>query len=169
MLNREEYAMANLKTAPPTPPYPADFHVDYPERGHGRLGSDVTQMTQATHVITASTAPFAEHGLGIDRSPTKEQFVKKKSANPGLRWPRIRRAYREALSEFMGTFILILFGNASIAQVVLSKDTHGDYQSISWGWVCFPGRSPWYDQTDHLLRALDQCSESMSAEFPART
>jgi aquaglyceroporin related protein len=35
----------------------------------------------------------------------------------------------------MGTFILIMFGDGVVAQVVLSKDQAGDYQSISWGWV----------------------------------
>jgi aquaglyceroporin related protein len=35
----------------------------------------------------------------------------------------------------MGTFILIMFGDGVVAQVVLSGDKAGDYQSISWGWV----------------------------------
>lgn len=35
----------------------------------------------------------------------------------------------------MGTFILIMFGDGSVAQVVLSRGEKGDYQSISWGWV----------------------------------
>ncbi|KUL90094.1 hypothetical protein ZTR_02983 [Talaromyces verruculosus] len=30
--------------------------------------------------------------------------------------------------------ILILFGDGVVAQVTLSKDQRGDYQSISWGW-----------------------------------
>ena len=77
-------------------------------------------------------SPYAEHGAPINRSNTADQ---KKPANAGLAWPRIRRAFREPLSEFMGTFILIMFGDGVVAQVVLSNGTHGDYQSISWGWV----------------------------------
>lgn len=49
-------------------------------------------------------------------------------------WPRLRHKIREPLAEFLGTFILILFGDGVVAQVVLSKGTKGDYQSISWGW-----------------------------------
>jgi aquaglyceroporin related protein len=30
--------------------------------------------------------------------------------------------------------ILVLFGDGVVAQVTLSKDQRGDYQSISWGW-----------------------------------
>jgi len=41
---------------------------------------------------------------------------------------------REPFSEFFGVFILILFGDGVVAQVVLSSGKKGDYQSISWGW-----------------------------------
>ncbi|KAF2215477.1 hypothetical protein CERZMDRAFT_57026 [Cercospora zeae-maydis SCOH1-5] len=34
----------------------------------------------------------------------------------------------------MGVFILIMFGDGVVAQVVLSRGEKGDYQSISWGW-----------------------------------
>lgn len=51
-----------------------------------------------------------------------------------LRWPRIRSLWQDAISEFFGTMILIIFGDGVVAQVVLSRRTMGDYQSISWGW-----------------------------------
>jgi len=41
---------------------------------------------------------------------------------------------REPFAEFFGTFILIMFGDGVVAQVVLSGGKKGDYQSISWGW-----------------------------------
>ena len=59
----------------------------------------------------------------------------KKPLNAALRWPRIRRIFREPFSEFLGTFILIMFGDGVVAQVVLSNGEKGQYQSISWGWV----------------------------------
>lgn len=68
----------------------------------------------------------------IDRSMTAEL---KGKAGKDLLWPRIRHVIREPLSEFMGTFILIMFGDGVVAQVVLSNGEKGDYQSISWGWV----------------------------------
>jgi aquaglyceroporin related protein len=40
----------------------------------------------------------------------------------------------DAFSEFFGTFIMIMFGDGVVAQVVLSDGKKGDYQSISWGW-----------------------------------
>jgi aquaglyceroporin related protein len=49
-------------------------------------------------------------------------------------WCRIRHAFREPFSEFWGVFVLIMFGDGSVAQVVLSSGKRGDYQSISWGW-----------------------------------
>ncbi|XP_071516917.1 aquaporin-9-like isoform X2 [Panulirus ornatus] len=41
---------------------------------------------------------------------------------------------REFLAELLGTFILILFGDASVAQSVLTNKANGDFFSINWGW-----------------------------------
>lgn len=41
---------------------------------------------------------------------------------------------REFLAEFLGTFVLVTFGTASIAQSVLSLRTKGSFFSINWGW-----------------------------------
>jgi MIP family channel proteins len=41
---------------------------------------------------------------------------------------------REAAAEFLGTFILIVFGAGVVAQVVLSGGTHGEYLSINLAW-----------------------------------
>jgi MIP family channel proteins len=41
---------------------------------------------------------------------------------------------REALAEFLGTFVLIVFGSAVVAQVVLSGQSHGTYLSINIAW-----------------------------------
>ena len=45
-----------------------------------------------------------------------------------------RETVREMLSEFLGTFILIVFGTAVVAQVVLSGQANGSYLSINHGW-----------------------------------
>jgi MIP family channel proteins len=45
-----------------------------------------------------------------------------------------RSTIREALAEFLGTFVLIAFGVGVVAQVVLSGRTAGDYLSINIGW-----------------------------------
>jgi MIP family channel proteins len=41
---------------------------------------------------------------------------------------------REAAAEFLGTFVLIVFGIGVVAQVVLSGGTTGQYLSINIGW-----------------------------------
>src|SRR5262245_35052797 len=45
-----------------------------------------------------------------------------------------RRLYREMLAEFLGTFVLIVFGVGVVAQTVLSKGTAGTPLSINLAW-----------------------------------
>ncbi|EMD00761.1 hypothetical protein BAUCODRAFT_182343 [Baudoinia panamericana UAMH 10762] len=60
-----------------------------------------------------------------------------------LWWSKIRLILREPLLEFFGTFILVLFGDGSVAQVLLSTgqksapggDGYGNYNNINWGWA----------------------------------
>jgi glycerol uptake facilitator protein len=42
---------------------------------------------------------------------------------------------RELIGEFAGTFILLLFGTAAVAQVVVSDGKSGDWATLTWGWV----------------------------------
>lgn len=49
-------------------------------------------------------------------------------------WSRIRKFMQEPFSEFFGVFVMMLFGDGVVAQVVLSSGTKGDWQSINWCW-----------------------------------
>ncbi|CAL4062713.1 unnamed protein product [Meganyctiphanes norvegica] len=42
---------------------------------------------------------------------------------------------KEFLAEFLGTFILMMFGDGSVAQSVLTGQANGDVFSINWGWA----------------------------------
>jgi MIP family channel proteins len=46
-----------------------------------------------------------------------------------------RPLLREMAAEFLGTFVLIVFGCGAVAQVLLSGHTNGDYLSINIGWA----------------------------------
>lgn len=59
-----------------------------------------------------------------------------------LWWSKVRLALKEPFAEFWGVFFMVLFGDGSVAQVLLSTgqktapggDGFGSYQSINWGW-----------------------------------
>ncbi len=96
-----------------------DEHLDVPQDGGRRLTS------------VPQEPAYAEHGPLVDHKIPQADAVQQE---PDLAWSRVRHAIREPLAEFFGVFILILFGDGVVAQVVLSGGTKGDYQSISWGW-----------------------------------
>jgi aquaglyceroporin related protein len=89
------------------------------------------QTTEKRRTSVAGLPAHAGHGPLIDHKIPQADAVE---SEPDLLWSRIRRVMREPFSEFFGVFILILFGDGVVAQVVLSSGKKGDYQSISWGW-----------------------------------
>lgn len=74
-----------------------------------------------------SVPPHAEHGVGVSPEKFQDEVVQ---ASPQLTWSKIRHFLREPFAEFWGVFILIMFGDGVVAQVVLSGGEKGDYQSM---------------------------------------
>ena len=61
--------------------------------------------------------PYQESGPLINRKETLDREWASKASNAALAWPRIRHYCRKPFAEFMGTFILIMFGDGVVAQV----------------------------------------------------
>lgn len=78
----------------------------------------------------SSSGQMVEHKEHLTPPETPRDYVQE----PELRWSKIRRHLQEPFSEFFATMVMILFGDGVVAQVILSGQTRGDYQSISWGW-----------------------------------
>jgi hypothetical protein len=76
---------------------------------------------------------LAEHGPPVDHQTRELDEVE---GGSNLWWSRVRHYCCEPFSEFFGVFILVLFGDGVVAQVVLSSEQKGNYQSITWGWGC---------------------------------
>ena len=100
-----------------------------PQREGSRRRVD-TMSSVRSYVGLKPEAPIDEEHEGLEHHE--------------LLWSQIRLALREPFAEFFGTFIMVLFGDGSVAQVLLSAgnststiapgmDGYGNYQSISWG------------------------------------
>jgi aquaglyceroporin related protein len=102
------------------------FHKERPEGwSPDHLGTAPTQYSHGSGAQTLSTQKTSHrvHGLrsklGLQPlAPVDEEHDL--AEHQDLLWSRIRLALREPFAEFMGVFILVLFGDGSVAQVMLS-------------------------------------------------
>jgi len=108
--------------------------------------SSSSHATARTSIHDDEPHPIHRHEsvrkrLGLNpRTPVDEEHAFGEHSK--LLWPRIRAVIREPLAEFWGVFFMILFGNGSVAQVLLTQgqtsapgqNGFGNYQSINWGW-----------------------------------
>ena len=115
--NKERMStMATKEVGSPTSPAQS-LHKEHAQNAH-------------KHSHPPDHPAYAEHGPLVDPL-THPDLVQ---AEPELWWSRVRNRCRIYFCEFLGTFILIMFGDGVVAQVVLSNGEKGEYQSISWGW-----------------------------------
>lgn len=66
--------------------------------------------------------------------PPPPEYILDEEQRDAVLFSERKRAVQEFFSELFGTFVMILFGDGVVAQVVLSKGTQGDAQSINWAW-----------------------------------
>lgn len=104
-------------------------------------GGGTAKTTSSDLHKTTSDLERARSFLGLH--PTAPVIEEHDTAeHSSLWWSKIRITLKEPFAEFFGVFIMVLFGDGSVAQVLLSAgetsapggNGYGSYQSISWGW-----------------------------------
>ncbi|QYS98710.1 Aquaglyceroporin [Trichoderma simmonsii] len=75
---------------------------------------------------------LSQDGISKDQHVTMNIIVSEEQTTA---WFKFRKVMREPFSEFFGVMILVLFGDGSVAQVVLGKGAKGDWNNINWGWA----------------------------------
>lgn len=126
-------------SAPRKASTPPDPHEDAHEL-------DKTETVRASSTDGFSPKPQRTSKISTARTymglTPEAPIVEGHDVHHHLAWSGIRVVFREPFAEFFGTFVMILFGNGSVAQVLLSTgqttapggNGFGAYQSISWGW-----------------------------------
>lgn len=104
-------------------------HTITPATTIGPNGEFASPKT-AQHKFNSSVEHF-EHAPPTPAPPAEEHAELHVAANP---LARFRHKYKDYLGEFIGTMILIIFGNGINCQAVLTNFTQGQYLSISFGW-----------------------------------
>ena len=93
-----------------------------------RHSGEISTTTDRTHEMWA---PRFRQIQAQGPSKEDEQY----DLEHDLTWiSKLRRNFREPFAEFLGVFVMICFGDGSVAQVNLSNNKYGEYQSISWCW-----------------------------------
>ncbi|KAF7195911.1 Aquaporin-3 [Pseudocercospora fuligena] len=92
----------------------------------------------------SSTLQSPRAWMGLQPMATLDEELDHAGHNH-LFWPKVKIALKEPIAEFWGTFILVLFGDAAIAQTLLSGTDavrasspggggFGAWDTISWAW-----------------------------------
>ena len=104
-------------------PHAVDFkepEIISPTRtDHTEHAPSVSHASSVEHVSRTLSKTRSRLGLH-PQHPVKYEDDELHQMN--LLWPKIRLILREPFAEFFGTMIMVLFGDGSVAQVLLSKD-----------------------------------------------
>jgi len=99
--------------------------------------NNTTSMKTSEELDHHSALSSIRTKLGLEAEPP---ILDDHHVHNHLTWSSVRAIFREPFAEFFEVFIMILFGDGSVAQVLLSAgqkstpgmDGFGPYQSISW-------------------------------------
>ncbi|GMK59017.1 hypothetical protein CspeluHIS016_0700320 [Cutaneotrichosporon spelunceum] len=94
----------------------------------GHTTAHAAPKTSSLPVHKPSSVQHFEH------HPELESNLEQHDSLPANPLARLRHKYKDYIGEFIGTMILIIFGNGVNCQAVLSKWAQGQYLSISFGW-----------------------------------
>lgn len=117
-------------------------HKEYTENPRSQARPSYDGRTLAQTPTAQPYRTYEEHGILIDGDQDDADAKADYEHHKHLWWYRVRYTMADAFSEFCGCLILIIFGDGSVAQVLLSANpklpagdqNKGNYQSISWGW-----------------------------------
>ena len=100
-----------------------DAHLPAPLiEGGGSSGLDGAKVGPSERAIE-------QHASQVTPIPEDENFATRRP-----RWVGTSSLLDGVFGEFLGTMILVMFGEGATAQFILSGGTKGSYQSMSWGW-----------------------------------
>lgn len=111
-----------------------------PDVEHREHADNLTITSSGRVTKASSQLEKTRSALGLHPSaPVAEEHDLAEHSE--LWWSKLRLTLREPFAEFFGVFIMVLFGDGSVAQVLLSAgetaapggNGYGAYQSISWG------------------------------------
>ena len=134
--NSDSSTLSQIKTHEYNPEH--DMTPSTVQHGHNLFHTPQRMSTQSRHLTKLQSL---RDRLGLTpEAPLDDQALVHDEDGKELWWPHIRYLLREPFAEFWGTFVMILFGDGVVAQVLLTTgsktapggDGFGNYQSISW-------------------------------------
>lgn len=140
--NKEINGQSGSSSSPSSTNAATFVHNEYPEHAeHGPPIDGGGDVVGAPPLRQRTASWYQEHGPPIDNALHQKDYEEDYAKHHKLLWSRIRHTIRDPVAEFLGCFILIIFGDGSVAQVLLSTNPNlpkgdqdkGAYQSISWG------------------------------------
>lgn len=108
-----------------------------PNLAHSRQSSDanLVRSIRRRSINEIGVVPFNnEPRLEIRAVMSRDDHNLNDDENYSNAWHDFRVKHPQVFAEFLGTFILVLWGLGTQAQVIAARKATDDYISISWGW-----------------------------------